>query len=265
MSKIFTVPRNDESNRPVLDLKKLKNFIHCLHFKIEGLFLVRELLSPNDWMYKLDLKDAYFSKPIHRNLQKNLGFIWKGYLYQFFCLCFGLSPGPLMFTKLLKVPIALLRKLKVMLIIYLDDILLMAASKKELEIEKNTLTFLLQHLGFVINVNLYSAWQNNIIPWDRNKFDQNGIIPLRRKSSINSNVISENIGPEINICNGGLSVDRNIILSCPSSTTGYSQVSLPTETTNRRIMNFSFLRKTNSVILSKESRDSMVGSHFVIK
>ena len=124
---------------------------------MEGLFLVRELLSPNDWMYKLDLKDAYFSNPIHRNLQKNLGFIWKGYLYQFFCLCFGLSPGPLMFTKLLKVPIALLRKLKVMLIIYLDDILLMAASKEELEIERDALTFLLQHLGFVINVNLYSA------------------------------------------------------------------------------------------------------------
>ena len=157
MSKIFTVPRNDEGNRPVFDLKKLKNFIHCLHFKMEGLFLVRELLSPNDWMNKLDLKDAYFSNPIHRNLQKNLGFIWKGYLYQFFCLCFGLSPGPLMFTKPLKVPIALLKKLKVMQIIYLDDILLMAASKEELEIERDAFTFLLQHLGFVINANLYSA------------------------------------------------------------------------------------------------------------
>ena len=159
MSIIFTVPRKDEGNRPVLDLKKLKNFIHCLRFKMEGLFLVRELLSPNDWMYKLDLKDAYFSKSIHRNLQKNLGFIWKGYLYQFFCFCFGLSPGPLMFTKLLKVPIALLRKLKVRLIIYLDDILLMATSKEELEIERDALTFLLQHLGFVINVNLYSVRQ----------------------------------------------------------------------------------------------------------
>ena len=44
--------------------------------------------------------------------------------------------------------------------------------------------------------------KNNRIPWDHNKFDQNRIILLRTERSINSNAISENIGPEINICKG---------------------------------------------------------------
>ena len=39
------------------------------------------------------------------------------------------------------------------MIIYLDDILIMASSKEDLEMGRDTLIFILQHLGFVINVN----------------------------------------------------------------------------------------------------------------
>ena len=102
LSNIFTVPKKNGGNKPVINLKKLKNFIHCLHISFDSLFLVKEALSRNDWMCKVDLKDAYFSIPIHRNSQKKLRFEWEGSLYQFFCHCFGLSQAPLVFTKLLK-------------------------------------------------------------------------------------------------------------------------------------------------------------------
>ena len=130
LSNIFTVPKKVRCNRPMTNLKKLKDFIHCPHFKMEGLFLVSELPLPNDWTCKVLLKNVYFSIPIHRISKKNLRFEWEGSLCQFLCLCFGLSPAPLVFTKLLKVPVALLRKLKARLIIYLDDILLMTSSKE---------------------------------------------------------------------------------------------------------------------------------------
>ena len=119
------------------------------------------------------------------------------------------------------------------------------------------------HIDFSITTSMSD--KNHRIPWDYNKFDQNGIVSLSKERSINSNAMSENIGPEISVCKGGLSVDRNIILNCPSSPTSSFRVLLPTETTNRRIKNFFFLRKTKSIIYSKQSRDSMVGSQFEIK
>ena len=55
------------------------------------------------------------------------------------------------------------------------------------------------------------------------------------------------------------------VCTLPDSPTSSFPVSLTTETTNRRIKNFLFLQKTNSIIPSKQSRDSMVGSQFEIK
>ena len=54
----FTVHKKDGGSRLVTSLNKLNNFIHCPYFRMESLFLVRKLLSPNDRMCKVDLKDA---------------------------------------------------------------------------------------------------------------------------------------------------------------------------------------------------------------
>ena len=56
------------------------------------------------------------------------------------------------FTKLLKIPIAVLRRIQIRIIIYLDDMLLMSQTVNSLVIPRNTLIFLLQSLGFVINL-----------------------------------------------------------------------------------------------------------------
>ena len=70
--------------------------------------------------------------------------------------------------------------------------------------------------------------------------------------------MSEKIGPEISVCKGDLTVDRNIILNYPSSPTSSSPVSVPTETANRRFMNFPFLQwKVFS--LETHSLDNKIG------
>lgn len=51
----------------------------------------------------------------------------------------------------MKVPIALLRRLNIRLIIYLDDCIILAATAQEAEMARDTLIFILQHLGFSIN------------------------------------------------------------------------------------------------------------------
>ena len=157
LSSLFLVKKKDGGNRPVVNLKDLNRNIPYRHFKMEGLFLLKEMLLPGDKMCKIDLKDAYFAIPLSVKSRKYVRFQWKGLLYEFCCLCFGLSPAPLVFTKLLKVPMSLLRKLNVRIIIYLDDMLLMASSLEDLLMARDTLIFILQHLGFLINIVLPRA------------------------------------------------------------------------------------------------------------
>ncbi|XP_065177287.1 uncharacterized protein LOC135807202 [Sycon ciliatum] len=152
VSQIFTIPKKDSGKeRPVVNLKALNGFVRYEHFKMEGLKLLPDLLQPDDWLVKLDLKDAYFVVPIHHDFRRLLRFRWSGQLFQFQCLPFGLSSAPRVFTKLMKVPMAILRSQGVRLIIYLDDLLIMASSAVEALEHLRRAIQLLHQLGFLIN------------------------------------------------------------------------------------------------------------------
>ena len=105
---------------------------------MEGLKQLKDLLRQNDLMVEVDLKDVYFSIPLHPETQKYVRFQWKGNLYQFLCLYFGLGPAPRIFTKLLKIPISILRRINIRLIIYLDDILIMGRSLEEILMSRDS-------------------------------------------------------------------------------------------------------------------------------
>ena len=68
------------------------------------------------------------------------------------CLCFVLGPAPRIFTKILEVPISLIRRLNIRINIYLDDMLLLGRLINEALIATDRAIFSLQHLGFVINL-----------------------------------------------------------------------------------------------------------------
>ena len=78
----------------------------------------------------------------YQKYRKYLRFKWEGTLSEFLCLRFGLGSAPLIFTKLMKVPISLLRCLSICLIIYLDDMLIMARSVQELIFHRDTVIYL---------------------------------------------------------------------------------------------------------------------------
>ena len=99
---------------------------------MKGLFLLKNILQRNDYMCNIDLKDACFVFPLHSSSQKYIRFKWKGNLYQFLCLCFGLSSAPRILTKLMIIPILLKRKLNVRLMIFLNDILIMNQQERNL-------------------------------------------------------------------------------------------------------------------------------------
>lgn len=131
----------------------MNDFVEIYHFKLENIKLAIDLLQPLDFMYKLDLKDAYFLIPVCHSDRQYLRFEYAGKLWQFSCLPFGLSSCPFVFTKVMKPIIQILRSEGITVIIYLDDILVMARS--EFECKKNTQRAIdiLKSLGFIINFN----------------------------------------------------------------------------------------------------------------
>ena len=67
---MFAVPINDSGHRPVTNLKNHNRYIPYSHFKMEGLFLLKQTLQEGEYICKIDLKDEYFSAPLNQKSQK---------------------------------------------------------------------------------------------------------------------------------------------------------------------------------------------------
>ena len=83
--------------------------------------------------------------------RKYLRFEHDGHLYEFVCLPNRLSSAPRIFTKLLKPALARLREDGVLLVIYIDDIILLAEDPQTLITYIHNATTLLKSLGFAIH------------------------------------------------------------------------------------------------------------------
>ena len=118
---------------------------------MEGIPTLRDLLSPGDWFVKVDLKNAYFTVPIDPGHHQYLKFMLGKERYQFTCLLFGLSCAPRTFTKVMKPVMILLRSWGVRIIIYIDDMLILAETSEQAYQLLETLLWILQSLGFVVN------------------------------------------------------------------------------------------------------------------
>ncbi len=123
----------------------------------------KDLLRQEDYMAKIDLKDAYFAVPISEPDRKSLRFRWNNQTYQFNCLPFGLSCAPWVFTKTTKAVAAVLREMGVRIIMYIDDMLIMAESETLLRDHVKGVVYLLENLGFVINLPKSSLEPKRII------------------------------------------------------------------------------------------------------
>ena len=102
-------------------------------------------------MCKIELKEDYFTVPLDKICHYLVRFIWKGNLYEFLCLCFGIGPVHSTFANFLKVPMSLVCRLNIRILIYLDDMLLMSQSIERLLVERDTIIFFLQLLRSAIN------------------------------------------------------------------------------------------------------------------
>ena len=154
VSNVFLREKRDKGKyRMILNLKKLNKHVEYKHFKMDTLMSALSLVTPNCFFTSLDFTDAYYSVSVAKEDRKFLRFTVNGKLYEFTCVPNGLSTGPRLFTKLLKVPLAYLRKeYGITITGYLDDTLLIGDSEEQSIEAVKIAAELLQDLGFKISI-----------------------------------------------------------------------------------------------------------------
>jgi hypothetical protein len=132
------------------------------HFKMENIETVLNSIKRNSYFVNLDLQNAYFFLSMHKYYRKYLKFEWRDKLYQFNCLCFGISSAPRVFSKLMKVIFAHIRRMGISAFYYIDDSLIEADSPYLCTNQSQTLMTMMENLGFYINYE-----KSNLIPSTR--------------------------------------------------------------------------------------------------
>lgn len=151
ISNLFLVPKKDGTLRPVINLRRLNDFIPYNHFKQENLNFALELINENDFMTSIDMKDAYFSISIHPEFRKFLAFKWRDKLYRFNVLPFGLASAPRIFTKVLRPIFAVFRENGIKCCYYIDDSLIANEDFEMCIEETNWMVQEFNNLGFTVN------------------------------------------------------------------------------------------------------------------
>ena len=103
-------------------------------------------------MASLDLKDAYCSVKLHPDFRKYLRFCYKNRMYQYTAYPNGLSSRPRKFTTLLKPVLCVLRSKGHIIIIFINDLLLIATSYEKCCTTVLETIQLLSDLGFIVHV-----------------------------------------------------------------------------------------------------------------
>ena len=148
VSTIFLTPKKDGSFRLILNLKKFNHFVRYQHFKMESLKQVIQMMKPGCFMASLDIRDAYYTVPIHSTHQKYLKFSFNGQLFQFTCMPNGLACAPRLFTKLLKPVYGSLREQALLSVGYIDDSYLQGDTQTDCQHNVDTTSQLFAKLGF---------------------------------------------------------------------------------------------------------------------
>ena len=151
ISTIFLRPKKDGTHRTILNLKACNEFIVYHHFKMDTLEAAVNMMRPGCFMASVDLKDAYYTVPIHPSHQKYLKFWFDGVFYKYTCLPNGLASAPRIFTKLLKPVYATLRSMGHLNSGYIDDSYLQGDTSAECHENVIDTVMLFTKLGFHIH------------------------------------------------------------------------------------------------------------------
>ena len=89
---VFTRNKKDAGKPMILNVKECNTFITYCHFKMEAINYVIDIVRPNMYIVSIDLKDEFYSIPIHPGHQKYLKFVVLSKMYHDTCMTNGYGP-----------------------------------------------------------------------------------------------------------------------------------------------------------------------------
>ena len=153
VNDIFIVPKPHSSKfRPIIDQRFANSFTKKVHFKMESIKDVKDILQPGDLMIRIDFKDAFLHLFYRYTFRKFGAFWWRRQLWMFRSMMFGHTHAPRWWTKVMKPVVTHLRRLGIRCVIYIDDLICFLGNN--LEIARKTTGLIIQALvalGITVN------------------------------------------------------------------------------------------------------------------
>jgi hypothetical protein len=148
----FLVPKKGGEYRKVLNCKRLNRLMQPVHFKMEDVKSVKEILREGDYAVSVDIKAAYNHVSVLPSLRPFLCFLFQGRSYSYVGMPFGLMDAPRIFTKIMRCVMWQIRqKWKVRCVVYLDDLLFLDQDPVMLQQMIGEILQFLDDLGWTVN------------------------------------------------------------------------------------------------------------------
>lgn len=168
VSRVFLVPKKGSKRyRLVIDLREFNATQTEASCEVETLRQLRAQLRPKDYMVAIDLTDGYFHLSIRESDRKYFGFRIGSRMFRMVAVPFGWNHAPRLFTTLMhpvvqemrspgsgaqrlsssRLPKKARRRRGARMLVYMDDFLLMAKTKKETAQLRDKFAELAEQLG----------------------------------------------------------------------------------------------------------------------
>jgi hypothetical protein len=149
---VFVVEQKNKL-RPIIDQRFPNSFTEKVHFKMDSIRDVRDLIREHDFMFTIDFKDAYLHLFYKRHFWKYGAFWHLGKAKCFTGMMFGQTHAPRWWTKVMRTVMKVLRAHGIRCVIYIDDLLVFCGPhiKTAILIRDWVFSFLL-NLGITINM-----------------------------------------------------------------------------------------------------------------
>ena len=127
-------------------------FVRKVHFQMDSIPDIMDLIRPGDFFVSVDLSDAYFCIAMHLLSMPFLTFVLLNVYYQFTCLPQGLSSAPRVFTKVMRTVLSYLRYHGIRIAAWIDDFLVAASSRSLCQEHAFRTVRTFEELGFRPNI-----------------------------------------------------------------------------------------------------------------